>query len=106
MLYSARMSLPEGTRRDAQSLKPRVVEEKAGSGATTPESQVNTPQARLQRALIQRRAETAMSYQQVAERLRTTPEYISRIEKGEVDVSFSYLVKLAYATLIVRQVLR
>ncbi len=33
----------------------------------------------------------------VAEKLRTTPEYIDRIESGEVDPTFSYLVKLAGA---------
>jgi ribosome-binding protein aMBF1 (putative translation factor) len=88
------MPSPEGNRLDARSLNQQGVEGKAG---ITPETQVTPPQEHLQRALRERRAERAMSHQEVAERLRTTPEYISRIEKGEVDVSFSYLVKLAEA---------
>ena len=38
-----------------------------------------------------------MTVEDVAEPLRTTPDCIARIEQGEVDPSYSYLVKIAKA---------
>jgi transcriptional regulator with XRE-family HTH domain len=55
------------------------------------------PEFQLQRALMLLRRERGMSQQDVAERLGTKQEYISRIERGHVGVSFSFLVKLAQA---------
>jgi transcriptional regulator with XRE-family HTH domain len=55
------------------------------------------PEFQLQRALMLLRRERGMSQQDVAERLGIQQEYISRIERGHVGVSFSYLVKLADA---------
>ena len=60
-------------------------------------AEYDTPQIRLQRALQRHRENMQMPLEAVADRLRTTPEYIARIEQGEVDPSFSYLVKLAEA---------
>jgi ribosome-binding protein aMBF1 (putative translation factor) len=57
----------------------------------------DTPQIRLQRAIQLRRQDTNMTVEDVAEPLRTTPDCIARIEQGEVDPSYSYLVKIAKA---------
>jgi ribosome-binding protein aMBF1 (putative translation factor) len=115
----------EGKRLDLSSLKPLPKNREVGGGVKMPETQVNKrrgvrsyeevlqealkdprvkaeydalePQFQLQRALMLRRGEKGMSRQDVAERLKTTPDYIAGIEHGHVDPSFSYLVKLAEA---------
>jgi ribosome-binding protein aMBF1 (putative translation factor) len=57
----------------------------------------DTPQIRLQREILRYRQEKQLTHETIAERLRTTPDYIARIETGDVDPFFSYLVKLAEA---------
>ena len=52
------------------------------------------PEYQLCRALIQLRKQLSMTQEQVAELLGTKQEYISRIEQGDVGMTFSYLARL------------
>jgi ribosome-binding protein aMBF1 (putative translation factor) len=92
------MPSPEGSKRP-RGIRPHeaVPEDALRDSAGKAENAVLSPQAKLQRAIQLRRQDTQMSIEDVAERLGTTPQYISDIETGKVDPTFSYLVKIANA---------
>ncbi|MSQ09425.1 MAG: XRE family transcriptional regulator [Dehalococcoidia bacterium] len=52
------------------------------------------PEFELRRALIELRHAAKLSQQQVAERVGTTREYISALERGPSNMSLGYLVRL------------
>jgi len=51
----------------------------------------------LRRVLLNFRRQMNMTQHEVAERLGTQQEYISRIERGHVDLTLSYLARLLHA---------
>lgn len=52
------------------------------------------PEFELRRALVELRHAAKLSQQQVAERVGTTREYISALERGPSNMSLGYLVRL------------
>jgi DNA-binding XRE family transcriptional regulator len=55
------------------------------------------PEFELRRALIYLRKSLNMTQQELAEMVNTKQEYVSRIEKGRVELSVPYLARLVKA---------
>jgi transcriptional regulator with XRE-family HTH domain len=55
------------------------------------------PEYEVRRALLFLRQATNMTQREIAERVGTKQEYISRIERGHVDLSVHYLAQLVHA---------
>jgi len=55
------------------------------------------PEYELRRLLLRLRQETNITQEELAERLGTKQEYISRIECGHVNLTLPYLVRLLHA---------
>ena len=51
----------------------------------------------LRRVLLRLRQEMNITQEELAKRLRTKQEYISRIERGHVDLTISYFARLLHA---------
>jgi len=55
------------------------------------------PEFELRRALVYLRQSMNLTQQELAELVKTKQEYVSRIERGHVEMSISYLAKMVRA---------
>lgn len=74
-----------------------VLERALADKETRREYEALKPEFEMRRALIYLRQSMNLTQKELAELVNTKQEYISRVERGRVEISMPYLVKLVNA---------